>query len=94
MPWALSFYMSSSTLSLGNDAVSRAIIAAFVVLRASCGRAHRVAHCVEHGGEVDVGPRDHQGQLLPLSLRHAERVSSEKRRVSKLKGLAAKASVG
>jgi hypothetical protein len=43
---------------------------------------------------ADVGFRHHQGQLLPLSLRHVERASLEKRRVSKLKGLAARASVG
>jgi hypothetical protein len=43
---------------------------------------------------LSVGRRPHQDQLLPLSPRRAERVPSEKRRVSKLKGLAAYASVG
>lgn len=59
-----------------------------------CDSPHSPLAMREGTPVADVGLRHHQVQLPPLSLRHVERGSSEKRRVSKLKGLAAKASVG
>jgi hypothetical protein len=59
-----------------------------------CGFPHTLLAMTKSPPVDDVDLRHHQNQLLPLSLRHVGRVPSEKRRVSKLKGLAAKASVG